>query len=38
MQAISGTPGKPPYVIDKSKCIKCGACARNCRFQAVVKK
>ncbi len=35
--AISGVPGKEPYVIDASKCIKCGACMTACRFDAVVR-
>jgi len=35
--AISGEV-KNPHVIDKSKCIKCGACMEKCRFGAIVKK
>lgn len=35
--AITGVPGKEPYVIDPSKCIKCGACVTACRFDAVVR-
>lgn len=35
--AISGTV-KNPHSIDKSKCIKCGACMEKCRFDAIVKK
>ena len=35
--AISGTV-KNPHTIDKSKCIKCGACQEKCRFDAIVKK
>ncbi len=35
--AISGTV-KKPHVIDRSKCIKCGACMEKCRFGAIVKK
>ena len=35
--AISGEV-KNPHVIDKSKCIKCGACIEKCRFSAIVKK
>ncbi len=38
VNAISGTPGQTPYVIDPAKCIKCGACMENCRFGAVVKR
>ena len=36
--AISGVPGKEPFVIDQSKCIKCGLCQSSCRFQAIEKK
>ncbi len=36
--AISGVPGKEPYVIDQSKCIQCGACYTSCRFDAIVRK
>ncbi|MEA4874984.1 NADH-quinone oxidoreductase subunit NuoF [Anaerorhabdus sp.] len=36
--AISGVPGKEPYIIDATKCIKCGACFTTCRFQAVERK
>ncbi len=36
-QAISGEPGKTPFVIDSSKCIKCGACLSGCRFGAISK-
>ena len=35
--AISGTV-KNPHVIDKSKCIKCGACMEKCKFNAIIKK
>ncbi len=35
--AISGQV-KTAHVIDKSKCIKCGACIEKCRFNAIVKK
>lgn len=35
--AISGEV-KNPHVIDKSKCVKCGACIEKCRFGAIVKK
>ena len=34
---ISGVPGKTPYVIDESKCIKCGACMAGCFFHAIEK-
>ena len=36
--AITGVPGKEPYVIDTEKCIKCGSCMSACRFGAVVRK
>ena len=36
--AISGVPGKEAYVIDQSKCIKCGLCESACRFKAIIKK
>ncbi len=35
VNAISGTPGKPPYVIDQTKCIKCGLCKSKCPFKAI---
>ncbi len=35
--AISGT-AKQPHIIDKTKCIKCGACMEKCHFHAIVKK
>jgi NADP-reducing hydrogenase subunit HndC len=35
--AISGTV-KNPHVIDKAKCIKCGACIEKCKFGAILKK
>ena len=36
--AITGVPGKEPYVIDQKKCIKCGTCVTVCRFGAVSKE
>ncbi len=36
--AISGVPGKEPFVIDPEKCIKCGSCLATCRFGAVIRK
>ena len=33
--AISGTV-KQPHVIDSSKCIKCGVCITNCKFDAII--
>ncbi|MBQ1445793.1 MAG: 4Fe-4S binding protein, partial [Solobacterium sp.] len=38
VNAITGVPGKEPYVIDTDKCIKCGNCMTACRFGAVVRK
>lgn len=35
--AISGTV-KQPHIIDKDKCIKCGACMEKCKFAAISKK
>ena len=35
--AISGSV-KNPHIIDKSKCIKCGACIEKCKFKAIIKK
>ena len=37
VNAISGQI-KSPFVIDQSKCIKCGACIEKCKFGAIVKK
>ncbi|MBE6951980.1 MAG: NADH-quinone oxidoreductase subunit NuoF [Ruminococcaceae bacterium] len=37
VNAISGAV-KQPHVIDKSKCIKCGACIETCKFAAIIKK
>ena len=34
--AISGMI-KNPFVIDQSKCIKCGACMESCKFSAIIK-
>lgn len=34
VNAISGKI-KEPFVIDQSKCIKCGACISNCAFHAI---
>ncbi|MBP3596613.1 MAG: NADH-quinone oxidoreductase subunit NuoF [Clostridia bacterium] len=36
VNAIEGTPGKAPYVIDEEKCIKCGLCKSKCPFKAIV--
>ena len=35
--AITGAV-KEKHVIDKSKCIKCGACMEKCKFGAIVRK
>ena len=35
VDAISGYP-KNPHVIDKEKCIRCGACYNMCKFSAIV--
>ncbi len=35
--AISGVPGKEPYVININKCIKCGTCLATCKFNAIYK-
>ena len=35
--AISGTV-REKHVIDNSKCIKCGVCMDNCKFNAIVRK
>lgn len=37
VNAISGEI-KNPYVIDQSKCIKCGVCMDVCKFDAIEKK
>ena len=37
VNAISGEV-KQPHVIDKSVCIKCGACIQKCKFDAIVIK
>ncbi len=37
VDAIKGSV-KAPHVIDKTKCIKCGACVETCKFGAIVKK
>ena len=34
--AITGERGKG-FVIDKDKCIKCGACEGTCKFKAIVR-
>lgn len=35
VDAITGVPGKVPYIIDTTLCIKCGSCFEVCRFDAV---
>ncbi|MCI6712097.1 MAG: 4Fe-4S binding protein [Firmicutes bacterium] len=29
---------KVPYVIDQSRCLKCGACIEKCPFKAISKE
>ncbi|WP_425805516.1 NADH-ubiquinone oxidoreductase-F iron-sulfur binding region domain-containing protein [Desulfitobacterium sp. Sab5] len=36
-QCITGSP-RSKHVIDQQRCIKCGICFSNCRFNAVIKK
>jgi NADH:ubiquinone oxidoreductase subunit F (NADH-binding)/(2Fe-2S) ferredoxin/Pyruvate/2-oxoacid:ferredoxin oxidoreductase delta subunit len=36
-KAITGTV-KEKHYIDQDKCIKCGVCMDNCRFNAIIKK
>ena len=38
VDCISGVPGKEPYVIDTTKCIKCGTCISSCKFGAVERR
>jgi len=38
VDAISGVPGKEPYIIDQVKCTKCGLCVSACPFKAIVKR
>ncbi len=33
--AISGSPGKPPYVISEDACVRCGTCHEVCPFGAI---
>jgi len=35
VEAIRGTPGRPPYVINEETCIRCGTCREVCPFDAV---
>jgi len=37
VNAISGQI-KNPFVIDQSKCIKCGMCVSSCKFKAIIKE
>lgn len=37
VKAITGTV-KEKHTIDQSKCIKCGLCMTNCKFNAIVKE
>lgn len=36
-KCISGKP-KEKHIIDTSKCLKCGACINNCKFNAIIKQ
>jgi len=38
VSAITGVPGKEPYVINQAKCIKCGTCLSGCPFHAISKR
>ena len=38
VEAISGTPGRTPFVIDQEKCVKCGMCLATCKFGAITKR
>jgi NADH-quinone oxidoreductase subunit F len=33
---ITGSP-KEPHIIDQERCLKCGACFENCRFDAIIR-
>ena len=37
VNAISGAV-KEKHVIDPAKCIKCGVCMSNCKFNAIIKE
>lgn len=37
VNAISGTV-KQKHIIDQTKCIKCGVCMDNCKFNAIIRK
>ena len=38
VEAISGIPGKEPFVIDQARCVKCGMCIATCKFDAIIRK
>ncbi len=38
VNAISGEPKKPPYIINQDICIKCGACIPKCPVDAIYKR
>jgi ferredoxin len=38
VDAVTGTPKKPPYFIHQDICIKCGACQAKCPFSAIAKE
>ena len=31
-------PGKTVFIIDQTKCIKCGMCVASCKFDAIIKE
>ncbi len=35
VEAISGEPGKQPYLIDEEACVRCGTCVEVCPFGAI---
>ena len=35
VEAIHGLPGKTPFAIDQSMCVKCGMCISTCKFDAI---
>ena len=35
VEAIHGQPGKTPFEINQSMCVKCGMCISTCKFDAI---